>query len=450
MSLDGRVIALTGTLPFPRKHYEQLIAEHGGTFAYRITRKVNLLVAADPQKKSVKLDAARKRGTEIVDCGFFDRLTPLIDAVNEEEEEEEGGAETAAGIAADRATKGPEPYIRLKEGQSIKVVGTSKNYDVRLRGGVYYCTCPAWRNQSKGPVRTCKHLRRLLGDAFEAWRVGHAPGAPVPGAKPLKRKVSAGKPALMLAKKWKEDSHDPTGWFVSEKYDGLRAFWDGAQFVSRAGNRFFAPPFFVRDLPTKTTLDGELYLGRKQFNETSSIVRTQDGDDERWRSLKFMLFDVPSLGARPFEERLEYMRANFADHEFVQVVPQTKAKGRADVLARRDALTAADAEGLMLRRPGSLYVGARTDDLQKVKVWHDAEATVTGHAPGKGRHKGRLGALECTALDNGAEFRVGTGFSDEQRDDPPAVGATITFKYQELTNAGIPRFPVFLKMAEPR
>jgi DNA ligase-1 len=68
---------------------------------------------------------------------------------------------------------------------------------------------------------------------------------------------------------------------------------------------------------------------------------------------------------------------------------------------------------------------------------------VVGHQPGAGRHKGRLGAL-LVRLADGTAFAIGTGFSDKERAAPPAVGATVTFRYQELTDAGVPRFPSYV------
>jgi DNA ligase-1 len=97
----------------------------------------------------------------------------------------------------------------------------------------------------------------------------------------------------------------------------------------------------------------------------------------------------------------------------------------------------------MLREPASVYVAGRSTTLLKVKTFHDAEAEVIGHEPGKGRHRGRLGALSVR-LSNGKIFSVGTGFSDKQRETPPPIGALITFRYQELSDAGIPRFPSYV------
>ena len=97
----------------------------------------------------------------------------------------------------------------------------------------------------------------------------------------------------------------------------------------------------------------------------------------------------------------------------------------------------------MLREPGSSYVAGRSTTLLKVKSFFDSEATVIGHTKGKGRHKGTVGALEVRWGD-GTEFKVGTGLSDAQRKAPPEVGSVVSFRYQELTKAGVPRFPSFV------
>ena len=101
----------------------------------------------------------------------------------------------------------------------------------------------------------------------------------------------------------------------------------------------------------------------------------------------------------------------------------------------------------MLRRAGSRYEGGRSATLLKVKSFHDAEARVLKHQEGAGRHKGRLGALLVEMAD-GTTFAVGTGFSDAERDDPPPVGSLITFRYQELSEGGVPRFPSYVGVQE--
>ena len=327
----------------------------------------------------------------------------------------------------------------LKDGEAVEMKGSgSRPYVLKNVGGVYSCTCPAWRNQSVGiERRTCKHLRKLRGDAAEEARLGSAlPAKPAPAAG-----ADATAPPLLLAETW-DGVADPAGWWVSEKLDGVRAYWDGTQFLSRLGNLFHAPAWFVDGLPA-VPLDGELWLGRKQFQRAVSIVRRQDQCD-LWKDITFVVFDAPAEAAG-FEDRLAFVAdalrrakpryARAHDHAACTGVDHLRRE-----LARVEAL---GGEGLMLRQPGSRYEAGRSATLLKVKSFRDAEARVVGHQAGAGRHKGRLGAL-LVRLADGTEFAVGTGFSDAEREAPPPVGSVITFRYQELSEAGVPRFPSYV------
>src|SRR5262245_60852734 len=177
----------------------------------------------------------------------------------------------------------------LEDGQSVEIQGSAKApYVIRNTGGVYSCTCPAWRNQSLAVERrTCKHIRKLRGDAAEEARVGRA--APPP--KKDEDESATDGPPLLLAHVWENDV-DLTDWWMSEKLDGVRAYWDGTRFLSRLGNEFHAPGWFVKGLPM-TPLDGELWLGRKAFQRTVSIVRRQDRSDH-WREMRYVVFDAPA------------------------------------------------------------------------------------------------------------------------------------------------------------
>ena len=327
----------------------------------------------------------------------------------------------------------------LQDGESVEIQGSgSRPYILKNVGGDYSCTCPAWRNQSVGiERRTCKHLRKFRGDAAEEARLGS-----VLPAKPKAADGGASKaPPLLLAERW-DCVTDPTGWWLSEKLDGVRAYWDGKQFISRQGNLYHAPDWFAAGLPD-IPLDGELWLGRKLFQRAVSIVRRQDKSDH-WKDIRYVVFDAPGLD-KGFEDRLEFVRdclrqsnpAHAAPHEHVvcQGVDHLRQE-----LARLEGL---GGEGLMLRRAGSRYEGGRSATLLKVKSFHDAEARVLKHQEGAGRHKGRLGALLVEMAD-GTTFAVGTGFSDAERADPPPVGSFITFRYQELSDAGVPRFPSYI------
>ena len=257
---------------------------------------------------------------------------------------------------------------------------------------------------------------------------------------------------VLLAEKW-TSATDPTGWWMSEKLDGVRAIWDGTAFYSRNGNRFEAPRSFTDRLPTDTRLDGELYAGPGLFNQTISIVRSGTPDPKRWEDIRYMVFDVPDSSA-PFEERIgeveQIVRQACTDgrRSFCPIVAveQTKCRSAAHLGTFHAAAVAEGIEGTMLRAAGSRYEPRRSQTLLKVKDFHDAEARIVGYAPGEGRHKGRLGAYECEDLTTGVAFRVGTGLSDRDRDQPLKKGTVITYRYQELTPAGVPRFPSFVRV----
>jgi DNA ligase-1 len=332
----------------------------------------------------------------------------------------------------------------LKDGESFEMQGSAaKPYVLKNIGGVYSCTCPAWRNQSV-PIerRTCKHLRKLRGDVEEEARIGGAlPASPVKPAK--SGGVGAGVPPLLLAERWENDAN-LAGWWMSEKLDGVRAYWDGKQFVSRLGNVFFAPDWFVAGLPN-IPLDGELWLDRKKFQQTISIVKRQDKSDH-WKQISYVVFDAPAVDD-PFEKRVRFVEEFLVKQKplYARAHVHAVCKGLDHLRAELVRIEGLGGEGLMLRQPGSKYAAGRSSTLLKVKTFHDAEATVVAHLAGKGKHKGRLGAVEVV-LANGTRFSVGTGFSDAQREDPPRVGAVITFRYQELSTGGVPRFPSFVRV----
>lgn len=327
----------------------------------------------------------------------------------------------------------------LTDGESIEVQGSAKKpYVIQNVGGVYSCSCPAWRNQSLGiESRTCKHIRKLRGDEAEKERVGDA----LPTRRASKAKQDG--PPLLLAHRW-ENEGDLGGWWMSEKLDGVRAYWDGTKFLSRQGNEFFAPDWFVEGLP-ETPLDGELWMDRKSFQKTVSIVRRQDKSDH-WKNLKFLVFDAPAM-SDAFETRVKSVEDTVAriGSEFVQALDHQLCRSVDHLREELDRVESLGGEGLMLREPGSKYEVGRSTSLLKVKTFHDADAVVIDHAAGKGRHKGRVGSL-VVRMSDGTEFSVGTGLTDRQRESPPEPGTTITYRFQELTDAGVPRFPSFVRV----
>ncbi len=261
--------------------------------------------------------------------------------------------------------------------------------------------------------------------------------------KPEAPKTEKKPPHLLLANVW-NPSIDPTGWWMSEKYDGLRGYWDGRQLWTRQGNLIHAPEYFLAELPRDVALDGELWIGHGQFEETVSIAR-RSTPDGRWKSVRFMVFDAPQAKGS-FEERMQFLRATLPPtNRFAQVVVQKRCEGIAQLLAERDRVVALGGEGLMLRQPDSAYEGRRSPTLLKVKPYDDAEATVVAHEPGQGKYAGKLGALRVRT-DDGREFSIGSGLSDKERESPPPVGTVVTYRFRGLTAKGMPRFPSFLRI----
>src|SRR5262245_25106920 len=333
----------------------------------------------------------------------------------------------------------------LAVGETIAMKGSGATpYVIKNCGeGGWSCTCPAWRNQSLDPrLRTCKHIRKLRGDAAEQLRL-----ASVGELAPRVPEGAEGKtpPPLLLAETWDAESN-LTGWWMSEKLDGVRAYWDGKQFISRLGNLFLAPEWFVEGLPD-VPLDGELWIMRKAFQRANGIARRQDRGKE-WEELKYVVFDAPAHGGE-FEARLRFLDDLIGRRKprFAQVLEHKQCRGNDHLpqeFARIDALAGA---GLMLRQPRSTSLAGRPARHLKVKPLLEAEARVIAYEPGEGRHKGRMGALRVE-LPDGKKFAVGTGFTDAQRNSPPPVGSVIKFGYQELTDAGVPRFPRYLGVRE--
>lgn len=238
---------------------------------------------------------------------------------------------------------------------------------------------------------------------------------------------------------------DGLGHWVSEKYDGVRAYWNGRQMVTRSGAAIPAPQWFTQGWPEQP-LDGELWAGRGQFAQAVSAVRQNVPDGDTWRNLRFMVFDAPAHGG-VFSERLQAYQSLVADmhQSWVQATPQWRVNSRAELLASLTDRVANGAEGLVLHRDSGRYLARRSKDLLKLKPHADAEARVVACLEGQGQFKGLMGALELETP-QGRRFKLGAGFSRAEREQPPPLGSQVTYRYQGLTPSGLPRFAHFLRV----
>ena len=239
---------------------------------------------------------------------------------------------------------------------------------------------------------------------------------------------------------------DPSKYLISEKLDGVRALWDGITLRFRSGRTIAAPVWFLAKLP-KTPLDGELWLGRGKFDALSGIVRKGQPVDTEWQQVTYMVFELPQ-GVGSFAERAALLKLIVRGVAWNQLqgVEQFRIPNQAVLRDRLKAVNAAGGEGLMLHLASSPYVTGRSDVLLKYKSLADAEAEVIGHIPGKGKYAGMTGALQVRTVD-GQQFRLGTGLSDEERKNPPAIGTLVTYTFRDVTSTGKPRFASYLRLA---
>ena len=251
-------------------------------------------------------------------------------------------------------------------------------------------------------------------------------------------------PALQLAQTYQQGMA-LEGYWVSEKLDGVRAYWNGEHLISKGGYVINAPAWFVRGYPS-TPMDGELWMGHGRFSAVSAAVRRVQPNAEEWRHIRYKVFDLPASGA-PFSQRIQQMKAlaSASNGYTFSVIEQQPASSHAALLQRLDKVMAAGGEGLMLHHGDSLYQAGRSDAVLKVKTYQDAEAVVIGYTAGKGKYRGMIGALVVERSD-GRQFKLGTGFTDKQRKAPPPLGATVTYKYFGKTATGLPRFARFLRI----
>jgi DNA ligase-1 len=258
--------------------------------------------------------------------------------------------------------------------------------------------------------------------------------------------LAADAPALLLAQVYRPGLPLADYW-VSEKYDGVRGFWDGHTLRTRGGETVPAPAWFTAGWP-EVSMDGELWAGRGRFSHAQSAARQQQPDDAAWRRMRFMVFDLPAHGGT-FDQRLPALHAVVEGlrQPWVQAVPQKRVANDAALQALLHRTVSAGGEGLMLHRGASLYRAGRSDDLVKLKTHEDSEARVLAHLPGKGRHAGRLGAL-LVEMPSGQRLRLGAGFSDADRERPPPVGSWVTYRFRGTHDSGLPRFASFVRVRE--
>lgn len=256
----------------------------------------------------------------------------------------------------------------------------------------------------------------------------------------LSSSLFASKPELLLLKTYKDQN--TTNWVMSEKLDGIRAYWDGKQLLSRSGKIIHAPQWFTKGYPD-FEIDGELWSKRDDFENISSIVRDKV-PSKNWEEIKHYIYEVPNAKGMLFQ-RLAKVKPY--ENEYIKILPQIIIKNKQQQNDFLQEIEEKKGEGIVVRDPNTLYINKRTSKALKIKNFKDTECKIIGYTEGKGKYLDKVGAIICQ-FPSQIIFKIGSGLSDKFRNNPPKIGTTITFKYQNITKYGKPRFPIYLRIRE--
>lgn len=251
-------------------------------------------------------------------------------------------------------------------------------------------------------------------------------------------------PQLTLAKNFKDSITNQAYW-VSEKLDGIRCYWDGQQLQTRSGRVIHSPKWFTKNFPSQA-LDGELWIKRGGYQLLTKAVLDKKPDEKLWQQVSYQVFDLPHSNM-PFEIRQNKLSSliNTIKSPHLKRVAQKKMESLAAIKSYLHEVVDKGAEGLMLRKPASLYEAGRSDNLLKLKLRQDAEARVIAYQAGRGKFENMMGAIWVEMAD-GTLFKIGTGFSELERKNPPPIGSEITYSHQGFTDKGLPRFASFQRL----
>ena len=227
---------------------------------------------------------------------------------------------------------------------------------------------------------------------------------------------------------------------MSEKLDGIRAYWDGKELLSKNGNKIYAPIWFINNLPP-FELDGELWTKRDDFENIQNIV-LDINPSLKWEEITYNIFEIPNTKGN-FEERLKKLEQWLIKNpsKNIKIIPQIKCKNQEHLEKYLQELINKKAEGIIIKNPNIDYFSGRSDEVLKVKKFEDMEGQVIGH-----NYKDKKFKSLKIKLEDGVVFNLGGGFSHKERLNPPKVGDIVTFKYYGFTKNDKPKFASFLRV----
>jgi DNA ligase-1 len=250
--------------------------------------------------------------------------------------------------------------------------------------------------------------------------------------------------ALTLQKAEIYSDQNISGWMISEKLDGIRAYWDGKKLLTRQGQAINAPEWFTQKLPP-FELDGELWTKRRDFENIQSIVMDKS-PQAAWSEIKYMIFEVPHAEGN-FSVRLDYTKKYIDEQklEHVKIIEQKVCKDKKELDRYFQTVIANGGEGVVIKDGSKAYFEGRSGFVLKVKLAEDMEAKVIGYKNGSGKFTGMMGSLQVE-LEDGTQFFIGSGLSDALRANPPKIGEMVSFKYFGFTKNGKPKFASYMRV----
>jgi len=246
---------------------------------------------------------------------------------------------------------------------------------------------------------------------------------------------------LQKAKTYDNKRHNIDGWMMSEKLDGIRAYWNKKELLSKNGNKIHAPSWFIKSLPN-FELDGELWTKRDDFENIQNIILDKN-PSEKWKEITYNIFEVPNEKGN-FQERLKKLKLWLDNNPttFLKIIPQTICKNKEHLNEYLEKLILLKAEGVIVKNPKLPYFEGRSSNILKVKKFHDMEGEIIGFNYNNNKLKSLI-----VKLKNGIVFNLGGGFTNKQRlNHNFKISDMVTFKYYSFTKYGKPKFASFLRV----
>jgi len=339
----------------------------------------------------------------------------------------------------------------LRIGESVTVTGSRGNAYVIKRHPdkhgkpFYWCECPSRKFHGTKGDNTCKHIEALRGgeDLQPVPASATLPMTPskLPASATLPMTPSKTQFPVALAEKYEPQKHNVVGMVYMEKYDGFYAHYDIStqKIFTRSGNEIFIPDWFIDQMPS-LSVTGELYGGKGKFSEFSGLFNSNDTSNIKWKDVKFMIFDVVDdpLKSMTFKDRMAFVQGFHTSN--IEAVSIYDCTSQQQLDSAFNAVVQCGGEGLMLRK-NVAYKAGRSADLLKYKKKDTVDGKVVGYTKGSGRFANFIGSVIL-------QTRQGNKFKcvPPDRTNPPSLGTFAEVECFEVTSAGVPRHPRWLRI----